>query len=86
MPTPSQMTKSGASITRGTALSTIITGSSNSATSRQQCRGHAEHDADGDADSEAAERGGEGRFEMRPDAAVDKELGERGADRLGIGA
>jgi hypothetical protein len=49
-------------------LSTIITGSSNSATSRSN------------ADREAAERGGEGGFEMRPDAAVDKKLGEYGAD------
>ena len=48
---------------------------------RHQRRGDAERGADDEAEREPAQRGGEGRFEMRPDRAVGKELDERGADR-----
>ena len=77
---PSQITNSGASTTRGMALSSVITGSSSSATSGTSAASDAERDADHDAEREPAQRGGEGRLEMRPDAAVGEQLVQRGAD------
>ena len=77
---PSQITNSGARITRGMALSSVITGSSSSATSGIERGGDAEHDADDDAERQPAQRRGEGRLEVRPDAAVGEQVDERGAD------
>ena len=84
-PMPSQMTNSGARITRGMALSSVITGSSSSATSGTSAPTMPSTMPDHDAEHETAERGREGRFEMRPDAAVGEQLVERAADRLGVG-
>ena len=47
---------------------------------RNESRDDAEQNADGDAERETAERGGEGCVEMRPDAAVGEQLDERRAD------
>ena len=68
-PMPSQITNSGARTTRGMALRTLITGSSSSAMNGTSAD-DAERDADRDAERETAQRGREGRVEMRPDAAV----------------
>jgi len=38
------------------------------------------HDADRDPQRQSAERGDEGRFEMRPDAAIGKQIRQRRAD------
>src|SRR5215469_16890301 len=69
-PMPSQMTNSGARITRGTALSKVITGSSSSAI----------NGTSGDPKRETAKRRGEGCLKMRPDAAVGEQIDQRGAD------